>query len=184
MRTLTGYRNPPTSTSSNRDADDSIILYACSVAAIHSGCTMGGANTESSETGLHVNHADSCSIPSIVNMVFSFWPCTVAYIPPPGTQQSSINSNISSLPGWVSVMIRFILNLIDNKEEFKLVCILLKAEWPELKGIELDWLSYLATQGKPKKFMGGTQWTEGDRWGSQSKMVHIMKGCTEGFQLC
>ena len=183
MHTLTGYRNPPTSTSSNCDTDDFIILYICSIAAIHSSCMMRGANTESSETGLHVNHTDSCSIPFIVDMVFLFWFCTVAYVPPSGTQQSSTSSNISPLPDWVFVMTGFILNLIDNEEEFELVHILLKAEWPELKGVELDWLSYLATQGKPKKFMRGAQQTGGDRWGSQDKMVHIVKGCTEGFWL-
>ena len=153
--TFTGYRNPPTSTSLNHDADDFIILYICSVAVIHSSCTMGGANTKSSETGLHVNHTDSCSIPSIVDMVFLFWPCIVAYVSPSGTQQSSTSSNISPPSSWVSVMTGFVLNLIDNEEEFKLVHILLKAEWPELKSVGLDWLSYLATQKKPKKFIKG-----------------------------
>ena len=66
------YRNPSTLTSSNCDADDSIILYICSIAAIHSDCIMGEINTEFSETGLYVNHTDSCLISSIVDMVFLF----------------------------------------------------------------------------------------------------------------
>ena len=150
MHILTGYRNSPTSTSLNYNADNFIIFYVYSVAAIHSSCTMGETNIKFSETELHVNHTDSCSIPFIVDMVFPFWPCTVVYVPPPGTQQSS-SFNISPPSGWVSVMTGFTQNQIDNGEEFKSVHILLKAEWFELKNcVEFNWLSYLATQGKPE----------------------------------
>ena len=173
MCTFTGYRNSLTSTFSNHDTDDSLMLYVCSIKA------MGEANTDS-----------SCWNPSLVDKVFLFWPCNVAYIPPqrsssPWSTQQSSSFNISSSPGWVSVMTEFTQNWIDNEEEFELIHILLKAEWSELKNcIEFDWLSYLAMQGKSKKFMRGAQQTEKDKWGGQSKMIYIMKGCTEDFWLC
>ena len=78
-------------------------------------------------------------------------------------------------------MTEFIQNWIDNEEEFKLICILLKTEWSELKDhIGLNWL---VTQGKSKKFIKGAQQTEEDRWDSQSKIIHIIKNYTEDFWL-
>ena len=128
MYILTGYKNPPTSTSSNYNTDNYIMLYVCSVAAIHSSCIMGETRINSSETGLYINYTDLCSIPFIINIDFLFWSCTVAYVPLSDTQQSSSSFNISPPLDWVSVMIGFIQNLIDNKEELKLICILLEAE--------------------------------------------------------
>ena len=168
MHTLnheTDYRNSPTLTSSNCDTDDFIMLYTCSVTEINSSCMIGGVNTEFNETGFHVNHTDLCWIPSIVDIIFPFWFCTVAYVPS-NIQWSSSSSDISPSPGWIFVMTEFIQNQIDNEEEFKSVHILLKTEWPELEDcVELDWLSYLATQGKSEIHeRGSMNWRRQMRW--------------------
>ncbi len=175
------YRRTSTSTSRkplSRDTNNFLELYAFSISQVQamakeqgiltgttvhthpSGCTMKGVDNNSGETWLLVDHADSCWLFALIDLILPCWSRSTAHILTQRSShldspQRSSFSQTSSSSGWLLEMTDFAQDLIDKREESTSIRILLETQWPELVGrVELDWLEHWVREGKPKGSTG------------------------------